>query len=77
MNLKRIISGLILFPILAIILIFGNKYIVDVFISIISIMSIHEFYKAFEGKANPIKWTRLCYISTYMFYTFGSTRICT
>ena len=56
MNLKRILSGIILFPIMAIILIFGNKYLVDVFISIIAIMSLHEFYKAFKGKANPIQW---------------------
>ncbi len=56
MSIKRVISGVILFPILAIILIFGNKYLVDVFISIIAIMSLHEFYKAFKGKAKPIQW---------------------
>lgn len=56
MSIKRIISGIILFPIFAIILIFGNKYVVDIFISIIAIMSLHEFYKAFQGKANPVKW---------------------
>ncbi len=57
MNIKRIISGIILFPLLAILLIFGNKYLVDVFISIVAIMSIHEFYKAFKDKAKPITWT--------------------
>lgn len=58
MNVKRIVSGLILFPLVAIILILGNKYIVDIVISLIAIMSIHEFYKAFRtgGKANPISW---------------------
>ena len=56
MNIKRLLSGLILFPIFAIILIFGNKYLVDVFVSIIAIMSLHEFYKAFKEKANPIQW---------------------
>lgn len=56
MSIKRIISGVLLFPILALILIFGNKYVVDVFISIVAIMSIHEFYKAFKGKAKPITW---------------------
>ena len=57
MNIKRIISGIILFPLLAILLIFGNKYLVDVFITIVAIMSIHEFYKAFKDKAKPITWT--------------------
>lgn len=58
MEKKRWISALILFPIVAIILIWGNKYIVDIFISIIAIMSLHEFYKAFRTgeKANPISW---------------------
>ena len=56
MNIKRIISGLTLFPIFAVILIFGNKYVFDVFIAIVAIMSLHEFYKAFREKANPIQW---------------------
>ena len=56
MSIKRILSGIILFPIFAIILIFGNKYVVDIFISIVAMMSLHEFYKAFKGKANPIQW---------------------
>lgn len=56
MSIKRILSGIILFPIFALILVFGNKYVVDVFISIVAIMSLHEFYKAFKGKAKPIQW---------------------
>ena len=56
MNIKRVLSGIILFPIFAIVLIFGNKYLVDVFISIVAIMTLHEFYKAFKGKAKPIQW---------------------
>lgn len=54
-NLTRIISGVILFPLVAIILIWGNKYLVDIVISIIAILSLHEFYNAFKGKANPIR----------------------
>ncbi len=57
MSIKRILSGIVLFPIFALILIFGNKYLVDVFISIVAIMSLHEFYKAFKEKAKPIQWT--------------------
>ena len=56
MSIKRLISGVILFPIFALIIIFGNKYVIDVFVSVIAIMSLHEFYKAFKGKANPISW---------------------
>ncbi len=58
MNVKRFLSGIILFPIVAVIIIFGNKYVVDVAVSIVAILSIHEFYKAFKtsGKAQPICW---------------------
>ena len=58
MNVKRVISGLVLFPLVVVLLVFGNKYVVDIAISIISIMSLHEFYKAFRtgNKANPIDW---------------------
>lgn len=53
-NITRIVTGLILFPLVAIILIWGNKYLVDIAISVIAILSLHEFYNAFKGKANPI-----------------------
>lgn len=58
MNVKRVVSGLVLFPLVAILLIFGNQYVVDIAIAGIAIMSIHEFYKAFKTgkKANPISW---------------------
>ena len=50
MNVKRILSGLVLFPIVAVLLILGNQYVVDIAIAIIAIMSIHEFYKAFRTR---------------------------
>lgn len=58
MNVKRVLSGVILFPLVAILLIFGNQYVVDIAIAAISILSIHEFYKAFRTgkKANPVSW---------------------
>lgn len=56
MNIKRVLSGTILFPIFAIIFVFGDKYVIDVFLSAIALLSIHEFYGAFKEKANPICW---------------------
>lgn len=58
MNVKRFLSGIILFPIVALILVFGNKYVVDIAISLVAILSIHEYYKAFKTskKANPVSW---------------------
>lgn len=56
MNIKRYLSGFILFPIFAIIMVFGNTYVIDIAISIVAILCLHEFYKAFQGKAKPIEW---------------------
>ncbi len=55
MNAKRITTALIGFPLVAIILTLGNKYIVDICFSIIAMLSLHEFYDAFKDKAKPIK----------------------
>ena len=56
MNVKRITTALIGFPLVAIVLTLGNKYIVDFAFSIIAILSLSEFYNAFKEKANPVKW---------------------
>ena len=54
--MKRIISGLIILGICLAIFLFANKYVVDVFVSLIALMSVHELYKAFEHKNHhPIK----------------------
>lgn len=56
MDMKRIISALVLFPLVVIILVFGNKYIVDITCAIIAAMSLHEYFNAFKEKANPVIW---------------------
>lgn len=56
MNIKRITTVLIGFPLVAIVLTLGDKYIVDIAFSIIAMLSLSEFYNAFKEKANPVKW---------------------
>jgi len=58
MDIKRVISGAVILPIVAIVLILGNKYIVDITFCIMAIMCLHEFYKAFRvsEKAKPLTW---------------------
>lgn len=56
MNLKRILTGLIGFPIVALILIFGNKYIIDVIFTIVAEISIYEYFNAISKKYNPAKY---------------------
>jgi len=56
-NWKRVSSALIGFPLVAIILVIGNKYMIDFCLAIIAILSMHEYLHAAARKSNPIKWT--------------------
>ncbi len=56
MKLKRILSSLIGFPIVALILILGNIYVIDVFFAIVALITIHEYFNSFKGKYKPVKW---------------------
>ncbi len=56
MNMKRIATGLIGFPIVACILIYGNKYIIDVFFAIVAALGLHEYNNALKLKAKPVSW---------------------
>lgn len=56
MKLKRILTGIIGFPIVAAILILGNKYIIDVLFAIVALISIDEYFSAIEKQYKPVKW---------------------
>ena len=56
MKIKRVLSGVFGLPIIALLLVFGNKYILDVFLAVIAMISIHEYMKSMEEKAKPVKW---------------------
>lgn len=56
MKLKRVLSGLIGFPIVALIFIYGNTYIIDAFIGIISIIAMYEYLKCLSVDYKPVKW---------------------
>lgn len=56
MNLNRILTTVIGLPIVIIILVFGNIYLIDVLFAIIAAMSIHEYFDSFKGKAKPVSW---------------------
>lgn len=56
MNVKRFITGIIGFPIVACLLILGNKYVIDIAFAIIALISIYEYNKALKLKSNPVMW---------------------
>lgn len=55
MDFKRITSTILGLPMVIIVLLFGNKYIIDVALSIVAIIALHEYFNAFS-KYKPIKW---------------------
>ena len=56
MDIKRITSGLLGFPLVLIILLIGNKYIVDIALAIIALLAMNEYFNAVQKVSNPIRW---------------------
>lgn len=56
MNINRYLTGLIGFPIVACVLVFGNKYLIDVLFALIAALSIYEYNNALKLKSKPILW---------------------
>jgi len=56
MKLKRILSGIIGMPIVALILIYGNIYVIDVLFALVALIAIHEYFNSFKEKYKPVKW---------------------
>ena len=56
LNLTRISSALIGFPLVVLICIIGNKLVISVSLAIIAILSMHEYLDAVSKKAKPVKW---------------------
>lgn len=56
MDTKRIMSAVLGIPLVGVIFIFGNKYIVDIFLSFVALIGIREYYNAISKKSKPVKW---------------------
>ena len=55
-NLTRIASALIGFPLVALIIIIGNKYVVSAGLALIAALSMSEYLNAVSNKAKPVRW---------------------
>lgn len=64
MKLQRILTGIIGLPIVAAILIWGNKYLIDAVFAIVALISIYEYFGAIEKQYKPKKW--IGYISAIL-----------
>ena len=56
MDIKRITSGLLGFPLVVIIFLIGDKYIVDILLTIVAILAMSEYFHAVSKVCKPIKW---------------------
>ena len=55
-DFKRVSSALIGFPLVAAIMILGNKYVISIGFAIIAIISMNEYLLAVSKKSRPISW---------------------
>ncbi len=72
MKLKRILSGIIGLPIVALILIYGNIYVIDVLFALVALISIHEYFNSFKEKHKPVKWLRIYVMYINCIFTYNS-----
>jgi len=56
MDIKRITSALLGFPLVVIILTFGNEYIVDICLAGIAMLSMQEYFNAVSKDSKPVRW---------------------
>lgn len=70
MDIKRWTSALLGMPLVVIILVLGNKYVVDIAFAIVAAMSVHEYFNAFKEKAKPAIWIRIRSFCTYCIYSY-------
>lgn len=56
MDIKRITSGLLGFPLVVIVFLIGNKIIVDIALAGIALLSMNEYLNAVSKVSKPVKW---------------------
>jgi len=56
MDIKRVTSSLLGFPLVLIIFLLGNKIVVDIALVVIAILSMSEYFNAITKIAKPVKW---------------------
>ena len=55
LDIKRITSAILGLPLVVIVLTFGNKYLVDIFLAIVACISMQEYFNAISKESKPIR----------------------
>lgn len=71
MNIKRILTTVIGLPIVMLIFIFGNKYIIDCLAALIAIVALSEYFKCVNKDVKPISWVRIFNGPWYSTYSYN------
>ena len=56
MDWNRVTSSLLGFPLVLLVLLIGDKYIVDIALAIIAVLAISEYFNAVGKVSKPVKW---------------------
>lgn len=56
MDIKRITSTLLGFPLVVIVLTFGNNYVVDICLAFIAMLGMQEYFNAISKDSKPVRW---------------------
>ena len=56
MDIKRVTSALLGFPLVVIVLTLGNKYIVDIFLALVAMLGMQEYFNAVSKESKPVRW---------------------
>ena len=56
MDIKRVTSALLGFPLVVIILTLGNKYVVDIFLALVAMLGMQEYFNAVSKESKPVRW---------------------
>lgn len=61
MDIKRITSIVLGFPLVVLVLTFGNKYVVDVFLAGVAFLGMQEYFNAIAKDSKPVRWLGYLY----------------
>jgi len=75
MKTKRILTGVLGFPFVVALLVFGNNHVINIAFSIVALMAVREFFNAFNKKVTCVKWVRIYCFSRDSFFACDSRRI--
>lgn len=59
MDLKRVLTTILGLPIVALVFIYGNKYVLGGVILVVSIICMYEYFSAVKKVSKPIEWARI------------------